>query len=287
MSCQIIFQEPLIYSKITEYLDSYELGKLYCTNKAMQPMLSNITENNFLLNNRHANQDFLDFLIRLPPAIAFPNIHSLDFSNNNELSIETIINIFSRCPNLKKIDISNISIFQNDISIPINSILLYLSINVPNLKKLNIWGCIVSGFYLENLLDKCNKLEELYITQSTVNGRITNNFFDILELNCSKLKKLCIEKCTNITSERLCKYLEKNKKLTYLNIAGCYDLDDFVIFTIIKYKNLEKLVTTDGTFSQPAMKLLFKEYKNIVIEIAEDSDDSDMEFTEDAEDAED
>jgi len=77
------------------------------------------------------------------------------------------------------------------------------------------------------------------------------------------------------------------KKLTYLNIAGCYDLDDFVIFTIIKYKNLEKLVTTDGTFSQPAMKLLFKEYKNIVIEIAEDSDDSDMEFTEDAEDAED
>jgi len=287
MSDQIIFQEPLIYSRITEYLDSYELGKLYCTNKEMQLMLSNITEYNFLLNNRRANQNFLDFLIKLPPTIEFPNIHSLDFSNNNELSIETIINIFSRCPNLKNIDISNISIFEHDISVPINSILLYLAKNVPNLKKLNIWGCVVSGFYLENVLDKCNQLEELYIAQFTVIGKITNNFLDLLELNCSKIKALCIEKCANITSERLSKYLKENQKLTYLNVAGCYHLDDFVIFTIIKYKNLEKLVITDGIFSQPAMMLLFKEHKNIVVEIAEDSDDSDMEDTEDAEDAED
>ena len=301
MARQTIFQEPLIYSRIAEHLSSSELIKLSYTNEEMQLMLSNITEYNFLLNNRRVDQVFLNFLINLPSrvlrklqtppeigslrmisgAILFPNIHSLDFSNNNGLSNDMIINIFSRCPNLENIDISNVSIFGNDISVPINSILLYLTKNVPGLKKLNIWGCIVSGFYLENLIDKCNQLEELYITQSTINGRITNNFLDILEHNCSKLKKLCIEKCTNITSEKLCKYLEKNKQLTYLNIAGCYDLDDFVIFTIIKYKNLEKLVITDGMFSQPAMILLSSAlHNNIIVEIAED-DDNDMEDAED------
>lgn len=277
MAHQTIFQNSLIYSKISEYLNSSGIIKLGRINKEMQPMLSNITEHNFFLNNRWTDLVFLNFLINLPDTITFPNIRTLDFSNNNKLSIEIIINIFSRCPNLENINISNLSVFENNFCIPINSILLHLSINVPNLKRLNIWGCIASGFYLENLLNKSSQLEELYITQSTIMCRITDEFLDVLNVNCPNIKSLCIEKCTNITSERLCKYLKENKKLTYLNIAGCYDLDDFVIFSIIKYKKLEKLIITDGIFSQPAMILLFKENKNIVVEIMEDAEDSDME----------
>ena len=290
MAHQTIFQEPLIYSLIAKYLNSSELVKLCCANQEMKSMLPNITEGNFLLYNKKNNYLFLNFLRNLPNTITFPNIRSLDFSNNNQLSIEIIIDIFSRCPNLENIDISNISIFENDICIPINSILLYLAKNVPNLKRLNIWGCIISGFYLENLLNKSNQLEELYIIQTTINGRITDEFLDVLKVNCPNIKALCIERCLDITSKGLCKYLKENKNLTYLNVAGCYDLDDFVIFNIITYKKFKKLVITDGIFSKSAMMLLFQENKNIEVEIIDD-DNSDMddseEDTEDAEDAED
>lgn len=271
-----IITQPLFYHIITEWLSTKDLQSFFFVKKEFQSMICNLSNDYLLTNNDYS---FLLFLSKLDENVVFPNIQELDFSNRTNLSVEILLNIFDRCVNLTSIDLNNISIYQNDIEIPLNSILLYLATYKRKLKKLNIWGCIASCFYVENILDKCYELEDLHITQSTINGKISNNFLEVLQYNCPKIKKLCIEKCNGINSKTLCQYLERNKKLQYLNICYCRNLDDSVISTLMNCKNIQTLVIHDSLFGHDKILLLFKNNKNITVEVREDDEDDSTEDT--------
>jgi hypothetical protein len=148
---------------------------------------------NFLKNNKKLKSiNFYNIPLDLEIISNFPDLKELYVSScSNIFANKEIILLSDRCKNLVKLDISNLSIQDEDIKILVikckkikdlnlsqnflkDMSLIYISQFLPFIEKLNVSFTYISRIGIENLLLRCKKLKNL---------NILNQHFDIKYLD--------------------------------------------------------------------------------------------------------
>lgn len=170
---------------------------------------------------------------------------------DNEVHFETI-ELF---PNLKKIEIKNLDVFEKDIKkitnledISFRNCKIYRLNNLTNVKKLSINNSIVDNI---NNIEKMSELEELELINIEIND------FNFLK----NLKKIKILKLKNIKGATI-ESIDFTLPIEYLSIVGINNLD---LEWLKKYENL-KTISIEREKAEEFKEILEKlKYKNIEI----------------------
>jgi hypothetical protein len=275
-----IFLDGHIFSLLVDYLNDKEIIKLcLLTSKNFKNMLSHICNRNILF---YENFDFIITLSKLDNKTKLNSIVKLDFSDENNITQNVLLNLLHKCSNLKYIDLSNIQMIENEEILSFDSIIDYISSKYPNLRQCNIYGIKISINCLKNYFDKFSQLEEFSINAYDINSYDPNGIInDDIILRLVKFKKtlkyLCLEECSLITSNSIIPFLRDNKIIETLELRNCTGLDNTIIQPILENNctKLSRVFIINANISVYSIELLKSKHNNMYIEFNTLNDISD------------
>ncbi|KMT00583.1 hypothetical protein BVRB_9g218820 [Beta vulgaris subsp. vulgaris] len=165
-------------------------------------------------------------------------IKYLKLSSNSSLSTSSLRKLLNICPKVEKIKLN--CCFQRNEQLDVTDILMC---NGGLVKNLVLQGC--HRLKVSRIDQNISKLEMLGARTSGINGAM----LVIIGRMCPGLVHFDLERCDNLTEEGVKEVVRLCKRLRYLSLSSCANLDIGIIAWIVNNsKSLRKLVSPSHTY---------------------------------------